>query len=307
MPKKLLFLQVLFHRMPLLSFFWYNKFLFYNKEPKMKILKTTKKLKDYRKTLTKNIGFVPTMGALHQGHISLIKKSVQENDYSIVSIFVNPTQFLDGEDFTTYPNRYEADVKICELAGIDALFIPNVDEMYFQDEPSLIAHAKQSYIFEGYQRPKHFDGVLRVVLKLLNLTRPTNAYFGKKDAQQIFLIQNMVETLFIDTVIIPCEIERDENGLALSSRNTYLSEKEKTEALKISKSLKIATKEIMRGELHVKHIKEKMSEVLKELDVEYIEITDRKFDKLEIVDLKNSMILVAAKVGKTRLIDNMWI
>lgn len=293
--------------MPLLSFFWYNKLLFYNKEPKMKILKTTKELIDYRKTLTQNIGFVPTMGALHQGHISLIKKSVQENDYSIVSIFVNPTQFLAGEDFTTYPNRYEADVKICELAGIDALFMPNIDEMYFQDEPSVIAPTKQSYILEGYQRPKHFDGVLRVVLKLLNLTKPTNAYFGKKDAQQIFLIQNMVQTLFLDTIIVPCEIQRDENGLALSSRNVYLNEKEKIEALNISKSLKIATKEIMRGELHVKHIKEKMSEVLKELDVEYIEITDRKFDKLDLIDLKNSMILVAARVGKTRLIDNMWI
>ena len=273
----------------------------------MKILKTTKELIDYRKSFTCSVGFVPTMGALHQGHISLIKDSVQKNNKTIVSIFVNPTQFLAGEDFTTYPSRHDADLKICELAGVDALFMPNTNEIYFKDEPILVAPMKQSFILEGHQRPKHFDGVLRVVLKLLNLTKPTNAYFGKKDAQQLFLIQNMVKTLFLDTTIVPCEIIRDENGLALSSRNAYLDENEKLRALNISKSLKIASKEIMRGELCAEKIKEKMKEVLKELHVEYIEITDRKFDKIENIELKNSMILVAAKVGKTRLIDNMWI
>lgn len=273
----------------------------------MKILKTTQELIHYRKSLSETIGLVPTMGALHQGHISLIKESVEKNDFTIVSIFVNPTQFLTGEDFTTYPKRHEADLKICDLAGVDVIFMPNSDEIYFDDEPTVLAPIKQSYILEGYKRPKHFDGVLRVVLKLLNLTKPTNVYFGKKDAQQLFLIQNMVKTLFIDTNIIPCEIIRDEGGLALSSRNAYLSQEEKTRALNISKSLKIASKEIMRGELHVESLKEKMHEVLKEIEVEYIEITDRKFDKIDKIDLKNSMILVAAKVGKTRLIDNLWI
>ena len=273
----------------------------------MKILKTTQELINYRKSLTCNVGFVPTMGALHQGHISLIKESVEKNDCSIVSIFVNPTQFLAGEDFTTYPNRYEADLKICELAGMDALFVPTVDEVYFENENNILAPMKHSYILEGYQRPKHFNGMLQIVLKLLNLVKPTNAYFGKKDAQQLFLIQNMVKTFFIDTNIVPCEIIRDENGLALSSRNAYLSEEEKTKALNISMSLKIASKEIMRGELHVSNIKTKMNEILKELEVEYIEITNRKFDKIENIELKNSIILVAAKVGKTRLIDNMWI
>jgi pantoate--beta-alanine ligase len=273
----------------------------------MKILKTTKELIDYRKTITCSVGFVPTMGALHQGHISLIKESIKKNEKTIVSIFVNPTQFLAGEDFKTYPNRYDADLKICELAGVDVLFIPSEKEIYFEEEPSIIAPMKQSYILEGYNRPKHFDGVLRVVLKLLNIIKPTNAYFGKKDAQQLFLIQNMIKTLFLDTTIVPCEIVRDENGLALSSRNAYLNENEKTEALNISKSLKIASQEIMRGELQVKAIKIKMREVLKDLEVEYIEITDRKFNKIANIELKNSMILVAVKVGKTRLIDNMWI
>jgi len=273
----------------------------------MKILKTTNELIDYRKSITCDVGFVPTMGALHQGHISLIRESICNNDKTIVSIFVNPTQFLAGEDFKTYPNRYEADLKICELAGVDALFIPDMNQMYFEDETSLIAPMKQSYILEGYQRPKHFDGVLRVVLKLLNLTKPTNAYFGKKDAQQLFLIQNMVKTLFLDTNIVPCEIVRDENGLALSSRNAYLSDDEKLEALNISKSLKIASHEIMRKELHVEAIKTKMREILKDLHVEYIAITNREFGEIKHIELKNSIILVAAKVGKTRLIDNIWI
>ena len=136
----------------------------------------------------------------------------------------------------------EADLKICSLAGVDALFMPCIDEMYFENEPTLLAPMKQSYSLEGYQRPKHFDGVLRIVLKLLNLSKPTNAYFGKKDAQQLFLIQNMVKTLFIDTTIVPCEIIRDENGLALSSRNAYLNENEKLKALNISKITKNSLK-----------------------------------------------------------------
>lgn len=273
----------------------------------MKILKTTNELIGYRKSISSTLGFVPTMGALHQGHISLIKKSIIENEKTIVSIFVNPAQFLEGEDFTNYPNRYQADLKICELAGVDALFKPEAQEMYAKIEPSILAPAQQSYILEGYQRPKHFDGVLRVVLKLLNLTKPTNIYFGKKDAQQLFLIQNMVDTLFIDTNIVPCEITRDENGLALSSRNAYLSDEEKQQALTISTSLKIASQEIMRGELHVKALQTKMYEILKELDVEYIAIVDRKFGKIDQVQLRNSIILVAAKVGTTRLIDNIWV
>lgn len=273
----------------------------------MKILKTINELKTYRNSFTCKLGFVPTMGALHQGHISLIKQAINDNEKTIVSVFVNPTQFLEGEDFTNYPNRYTADVKICELAGVDALFMPNKDDMYFKDEPAVIAPPKQSYILEGFYRPKHFDGVLRVVLKLFNLVKPTNAYFGKKDTQQLFLIQNMVNTLFIDTNIVPCEIIRDEHGLALSSRNAYLSEEEKLQALSISQSLKTASHEIMRAQMNVNTIKEKMHDVLKELSVEYIEIVDRKFDKINTVELKNSMILVAARVGKTRLIDNIWI
>lgn len=273
----------------------------------MKIFNNAFDLIEFRKTLSGNIGFVPTMGALHQGHISLIKNSITENDFTIVSIFVNPTQFLAGEDFSTYPKRHEADLKICELAGVDAIFMPSIDDIYFEDEPTLQAPQKQSYILEGQKRPGHFDGVLRVVLKLFNLVNPTNAYFGKKDAQQLFLIQNMVKTFFLHVNIIPCEIVRDELGLALSSRNAYLSEEEKKEALNISKSLKIATKAIISGERNCEILKAKMQEVMQDLEVEYIEITNREFKRLESVDIKNSIILVAARVGTTRLIDNIWV
>ncbi len=273
----------------------------------MKIFQDTNELINYRKQLNGNIGFVATMGALHQGHISLIKESIKNNDKTIVSIFVNPTQFLPGEDFTSYPNRYQADLKICELAGVDALFVPHVSDIYFDVEPSISAPMKESYILEGYKRPTHFDGVLRIILKLLNITHPTHAYFGKKDAQQLFLINNMVKTLFIDTIIVPCEIIRNENGLALSSRNAYLSDEEKQKALSISRSLQVATNAIIQKELSTTAIKEKMIEVLSQIEVEYIEITNRAFQKIETIEIKNSIILVAAKVGATRLIDNMWI
>jgi pantoate--beta-alanine ligase len=270
-------------------------------------LQDANELINYRKSLNGNIGFVPTMGALHQGHISLVKESIKNNEKTIVSIFVNPRQFLAGEDFTSYPSRHQADIKICSLAGVDALFMPHIDDMYFTTEPALAAPMREGYILEGYKRPGHFDGVLQIVLKLLNITKPTHAYFGKKDAQQLFLINNMVTTLFIDTLIVPCDIVRDENGLALSSRNAYLSDEEKQKALSISRSLQSASHDIIRKEFDAEVIKKKMLDVMSEIEVEYIEITDRKFNKLKTIEIKNSMILVAAKVGTTRLIDNIWI
>ena len=253
----------------------------------------------------KKVGFVPTMGALHSGHLSLIKRCVNENDISIVSIFVNPTQFLEGEDFDKYPKKIEADKKICSLAGVDILFLPTVDEIYFEDELSILAPKIKGYILEGYKRPGHFNGVLQVVLKLLNITRANNAYFGKKDAQQLYLIKKMVKELFLRTKIVECEIVREDEGLALSSRNSYLNKKEKLDALLISKSLKKATQMVSKGEKDTKKIKEQMLKILKPLKVEYIEITDRDFNKIDTIQVGNSRILVVAYVGLTRLIDNV--
>ena len=273
----------------------------------MKIITDKQELQNITKNTTKTVGFVPTMGALHEGHISLIKKAREENELVIVSIFVNPTQFLAGEDFDKYPKRDIADKKICELAGVDILFMPNIDMMYEKDEVTIKAPNIRGFVLDGFKRPGHFDGVLQIVLKLFNLVRPTNAYFGRKDAQQVILIKQMVDNLFLPINVIDCPLIRDNNGLALSSRNAYLSEEEKEEALKISRSLQNATKLIVAGNLGINEIKKAMMETLKGIDVEYIEIVSRELLNLEQIELKNTIILVAVRIGATRLIDNIWI
>jgi len=180
--------------------------------------------------------------------------------------------------------------------------------MYEKDELCIGAPAVRGYVLEGEKRPGHFDGMLQVVMKLLNLSSATRAYFGKKDAQQLALISQMVKNYFMDVNIVPCEIVRDEQGLALSSRNTYLSSEEKQRALCLSGSLKRATKLVMAGELNTGVIKKEMLETLSDADsVEYVAIVSREFKALEKVEIGNTIILVAAWVGKPRLIDNLWV
>jgi pantoate--beta-alanine ligase len=275
----------------------------------MQVVNDYKSFKNIRKNFNKTVGFVPTMGALHEGHISLIKKARKENDFLVVSIFVNPTQFLEGEDLDKYPRKEEADLQICKRAGVDLVFMPSIESIYNKDELSIIAPKIKGFILEGAKRPGHFDGVLQIVLKLFNIVKPTNAYFGKKDAQQLFLISKMVKDYFLDINIIPCEIVRDNDGLALSSRNVYLSKEERKRALSISQALKEGANLIANGQTDVNEIKNKMYNILaKNVDkIDYIEIVDREFNKLNQVRIKNSIILIAAYVGNTRLIDNIWI
>jgi len=274
----------------------------------MVIVRTIEELQEAKKVLSGSIGFVPTMGALHHGHLSLIRQARKENEHLIVSIFVNPTQFLEGEDLDSYPRKEVADIKICELAGVNILFMPTIDQMYEKDELCIGAPAIKGYVLEGEKRPGHFDGMLQVVMKLLNLSGASKAYFGKKDAQQLALIMQMVKNYFMDVEIIPCEIVRDDNGLALSSRNIYLDTDEKQRALTLSRSLKRATKLVMAGELNVEAIKKVMLNVLADTDeVEYVAIVDREFNAIKDVEIGNTIILVAAWVGKPRLIDNLWI
>ena len=259
-----------------------------------------------------SVGFVPTMGALHEGHLSLIRQARKENDFVVVSIFVNPTQFLEGEDLDAYPRKEEADAKICELAGVNVIFMPNSEMMYEADELSITAPAIRGFILEGTKRPGHFDGMLQVVMKLLNLiayNKPTafRAYFGKKDAQQLALITQMVKNYFINVDIIPCDIVRDSDGLALSSRNVYLSKEERVKALSLSRALKKATELIMQKEFTVSIIEKAMLEVLQEVEVEYVALVNRQFQAIEKVEIGNTIMLVAAGVGTTRLIDNLWI
>ena len=274
----------------------------------MIIARTIGELQVAKKALSGTIGFVPTMGALHQGHLSLIQEARKENEYLIVSIFVNPTQFLEGEDLDAYPRKDEADIKICELAKVDILFMPSIEDMYEEDELCIGAPAVRGYVLEGEKRPGHFDGMLQVVMKLLNLSGATHAYFGKKDAQQLALITQMTKNYFMDVNIVPCEIIRDDRGLALSSRNVYLQGDEKERALCLSKSLKKATHMILAKELDVASIKTEMLQVLNEADkVEYIAIVSREFKAIDTIEIGNTIILVAAWVGKPRLIDNLWI
>ena len=273
----------------------------------MKIISTPLDLKKYLKNTNKTIGFVPTMGALHEGHISLIKEARQNNELVIVSIFINPTQFLKGEDLGTYPQKDKADKKICELSGVDILFFPQANDMYGGDEVSVTAPNIRGFVLEGNSRPGHFNGVLTVVNKLFNIVNPTNAYFGKKDAQQLQLISLMVKQLFMSVNIVPVDTVREKDGLAMSSRNIYLSREERIEALKISTSLQKATNLVMQGEGRSAYILEKMCKELYPLEIFYVEILNREFEKIENIEIGNSVILVEVKVGTTRLLDNLWL
>ena len=274
---------------------------------KMKIISDPLELKEHLKNIDKTVGFVPTMGALHQGHIALMKRAREENEVVVVSIFVNPTQFLTGEDLEKYPKKDEADKKICELAGVDILFFPTAKDMYSQDEVKICAPNVRGFILEGATRPGHFSGVLTVVMKLLNIVSPTKAYFGKKDAQQLHLISLMVKQFFMSVEIVPVDIVRDSDGLALSSRNVYLSKEQREAALKIPNSLYAASKLISKNILDTAKIKEQMYAILAPLQVEYVEVLNRDFALIDEVQIGNTVILVEAIVGQTRLLDNIWV
>lgn len=278
----------------------------------MTIVHSIEALNKATQQLQGSVGFVPTMGALHEGHLSLIRQARANNETVVVSIFVNPTQFLEGEDLDQYPRKDEADKRICELAGVDILFMPTPEMIYERDELKILAPARRGFILEGASRPGHFDGMLQVVMKLLNLmlyAKPATlrAYFGKKDAQQLMLISEMVRRYFMPVEIVPCEIVRDSDGLALSSRNVYLSAQERQEALSLSASLKKASELVMQGVMETSAIRNVMLEVLSPVAVEYVALVNRCFEPLDQIVLGDTIILVAAKVGSTRLIDNLWI
>ncbi len=275
----------------------------------MVIVKSFNEFKNARAKLNGKVGFVPTMGALHNGHISLIKKAKEQNDFVVVSIFVNPTQFLEGEDLDKYPRKDKEDIQICQNEGVDILFMPTIDSIYNKDELIIMAPKIRGFILEGAKRAGHFDGVLQIVMKLFNIVKPTNAYFGKKDAQQLALISQMVKDYFLDVNIVPCEIIRDSDGLALSSRNVYLSDSDRKRALSLNQSLNLAKSLIEQGEMDVKIIIAKMSDILvKSIDkIDYIAVVNREFKQINKIQKDNSIILVAGYVGTTRLIDNLWI
>ncbi len=253
-----------------------------------------------------SLGFVPTMGALHSAHLTLIKRSVEENELTVVSIFVNPTQFNDPRDLDVYPKPLEDDIQKCENAGADYVFIPEIETMYFDDEVLVETPKGIGEILEGACRPGHFNGVLRVVLKLLNIVKPSKLYLGQKDAQQLAVITKMVKDFFIDVEVVPCELFREENGLAMSSRNILLSSDERLKALLLSKALFSAKSLVEEGEENLDSIKKNVVNILSGTGkIEYVEILARDFSAIEKVEIDNTIILVAAMVGETRLIDNV--
>ncbi len=257
-----------------------------------------------------SVGLVPTMGYLHEGHKSLIERSVKENDRTVVSVFVNPIQFGPNEDLSTYPRDIEADKKLCDMVGADLIFNPEPEEMYGD---RFCTHVDMSILTEdlcGASRPGHFRGVQTVVTKLFNIVMPHNAYFGEKDAQQLAVIKRMVEDLNIDIKIIGCPIIREADGLAKSSRNTYLGESERKAAVIISKALNLGKEMIENGERDTKTIVDAITQKINTeplAQIDYIKIVDsltiKSVDKIE-----GSVLCAAAvRIGKTRLIDNFSI
>lgn len=255
-----------------------------------------------------SIGYVPTMGALHEGHESLIKRAVKENDKVIVSVFVNPTQFGPNEDYDSYPRNIEKDLEVCEKAGAAAVFNPEPSEMYFDNRSTQVSVSGLTDVLCGARRPGHFNGVCLVITKFFNIVKPDRAYFGQKDAQQVAVLKRMVRDLSFDVEIVPCPIIREEDGLAKSSRNTYLSAEERKAALVLSRSLKLAKDALDNGERNADKLKEIMiNEINKEplAKIDYVEVVDGE-DLTSICGTIEHNILVpmAVYIGKTRLIDN---
>lgn len=276
----------------------------------MQIIKSIEELRPIIKGWRKEglrVGLVPTMGYLHDGHKSLIVKAVSENDRVVVSDFVNPTQFGVGEDLASYPRDIERDAAICEAAGADLIFHPEPEEMYFADNCTFVDMDKLTKGLCGKTRPTHFRGVCTVVSKLFHIVTPDKAYFGQKDAQQLAVIRRMVRDLNFGVQIVGCPIVREADGLAMSSRNTYLSREERKAALILHKSLMLGKEMAEQGEREATKIK---AAIIRNIEteplarVDYVEIVDPDtLEELERVE-GEALMAMAVYIGKTRLIDN---
>jgi pantoate--beta-alanine ligase len=252
------------------------------------------------------IGLVATMGALHDGHISLIEKSIKNDDITIVSIFVNPIQFGPGEDYLKYPRITKKDLKICRENHVDYVFMPLVDDIFTKDHKTFVEVKVLQDIMCGAFRPIHFRGVATIVAKLFNVSYADRAYFGMKDFQQLKIIEKMAKDLNFRTKIIPCHIVREKSGLALSSRNVYLSEDEKVLSLNISKTLKEAAREFKKKSLNT--VKKIILDKLKKIPnskIDYVESISTEDLAPATRNTKNIVFAVAIWIGKTRLIDNI--
>lgn len=254
-----------------------------------------------------SVGFVPTMGYLHEGHASLMRRAKEECDKVVASIFVNPMQFGANEDLDSYPRDLEADAKLCESIGVDLIFHPEVEEMYAEGFCSFVDMNGLTKELCGKSRPIHFRGVCTVVNKLFNIVTPDKAFFGQKDAQQLAVIRRMVKDLNMDIEIVGCPIVREEDGLAKSSRNTYLNEEERKAALVLSRTIRLGEKLVKEGVKDAGELTAAMrANIEKEplAKIDYVEAVN--MDNIEKVDAieKNTLVAMAVYIGKTRLIDN---
>ena len=277
----------------------------------MKIISTISELKQelsVQREAGKSIGFVPTMGALHQGHASLVKRSVAENDVTVVSVFVNPTQFNDKNDLKNYPRDLQADCTLLEAIGANVVFAPEVEEMYPEPDTRVFSFAPLDTVMEGGCRPGHFNGVAQIVSKLFYAVEPDKSYFGEKDFQQLAIIREMVRKLDIKVEIIGCPIVRESDGLALSSRNMLLSAEERERALTISRALFASVEYAAAHTLaQTKNFVEEVINATEGLNLEYFQIVDGNTLQ-EIKEWSDSDYVVgciALFCGKIRLIDNI--
>jgi pantoate--beta-alanine ligase len=258
----------------------------------------------------KRIGFVPTMGYLHEGHLSLIRIAKKESDVVVVSNFVNPAQFGPSEDLEKYPKDFNRDEQLCNKEGVDIVFYPESADMYDDHHSVYVVEKELSKGLCGAKRPGHFDGVCTIVMKLFNIIQPNIAIFGQKDAQQLCIIKKMVKDLNIPVVIKEGPIIREKDGLAMSSRNSYLSDRERMDAICIYKSLQLADKMIREGERDICVIKNAIKDILSQLpsiSIDYIEMVDcESLQEIAFIDRK-ILIVLAVYVGSTRLIDNIMI
>lgn len=276
----------------------------------MNIVKTISEVRNVVKNWRKqglSVGLVPTMGYLHEGHKSLIERACKENDKVVVSVFVNPTQFGPGEDLATYPRDIQRDAALCEDAGAALIFNPEPEEMYFDDFHTYVTMESLSDELCGKTRPIHFRGVCTVVSKLFHIVAPDRAYFGQKDAQQLAIIKRMVRDLNFDIEIVGCPIVREADGLAKSSRNTYLNPEERKAALVLSRAVRLGQELIQKGERNADVIVEKMKQLIEEeplAKIDYVQAVDA-ISIQPVAEIKGTVLVaMAVYIGKTRLIDN---
>ena len=274
----------------------------------MQIAKSIAEMKAFRVKSHGSVGFVPTMGYLHQGHLVLVKQARAENSAVVVSIFVNPTQFGPTEDFKTYPRDTERDLAMLEKEKTDIVFTPSAEEMYPEGFNSWVEVEKVTERLEGSYRPGHFKGVATVVAKLFNMVEPTRAYFGQKDAQQALVIKKMVADLNMNLEVIVTPTVRENDGLAMSSRNVYLNSEERQAATILFKALTMAQNLWDKGETSAETVRQQMTSLISReplAEIEYVSITDANtLEELSTID-RPALASLAVRIGKTRLIDNI--